>query len=143
MWMECSPGGSDRISSLMRTPGLASVSVAVPTLCPAAFLISTTTGFGAGTAAAGDPCTAAHASMALAITRKAFMGGDSYLKWADWHTLIHKSCALTNLSAAMSCVCERLCGGARAVNSNSRSDLLSADPGYRRRLAIEFRVGLL
>src|SRR5690348_8852858 len=39
------------MSSLIRTPGAASVNVAVPTLCPEAFLISTTTGLGAAFAA--------------------------------------------------------------------------------------------
>jgi hypothetical protein len=49
------------MSSLIRTPGAASVNVAVPTLCPEAFLISTTTGLGAASAADGN-------SVALAAT---------------------------------------------------------------------------
>src|SRR5215470_557353 len=47
MWMECSPGGKLLMSSLILTPGEASVRVAVPMLCPEPFLISTTTGLGA------------------------------------------------------------------------------------------------
>src|SRR5580765_6760017 len=66
--MECSPGGRFLISSLIRTPGAASVRAAVPMLCPEAFLISTTTGFGAGfatelqaTTAGLETATAEHA----------------------------------------------------------------------------------
>src|SRR5882762_2668703 len=47
MWMECSPGGRFLISRLILTPLGAGVRVAVPTLWPCAFLISTVTGLAA------------------------------------------------------------------------------------------------
>src|SRR6266851_9957144 len=45
--MECSPGGRFLISMLILTPLAAGVRVAVPTLWPCAFLMSTVTGFAA------------------------------------------------------------------------------------------------
>src|SRR6267378_1889186 len=48
--MECSPGGRFLISMVILTPLGAGVRVAVPTLWPCAFLISTVTGFAAARA---------------------------------------------------------------------------------------------
>src|SRR3982074_735664 len=48
--MECSPGGRFLISMVILTPLGAGVSVAVPTLWPCAFLMSTLTGFPAARA---------------------------------------------------------------------------------------------
>src|SRR5258708_40355724 len=79
MWMECSPGGSERISNLIRTPGAASVKVAVPTLWPDAFLISTTTGLGAGFAAAGATCIAPHTTRKPATSREVLFIGKTPL----------------------------------------------------------------
>src|SRR6266481_6876127 len=45
--MECSPGGRFLILMLILTPLAAGVRVAVPTLWPCAFLMSTVTGFAA------------------------------------------------------------------------------------------------
>src|SRR5215469_3057401 len=56
--MECSPGGIAFTSSLIRIPGAASVSVAVPMLCPFAFFSSITTGFPAGRAVNAGPTAA-------------------------------------------------------------------------------------
>src|SRR5215475_3289580 len=61
MWMECAPGGKLLMSSLIRTPGAASVSVAVPMLCPEAFLMSTITGLGAAFAVELDASAMASA----------------------------------------------------------------------------------
>src|SRR5258708_32731220 len=73
--MECSPGGTDRISSWIRTPGAACVKVAVPTLCPEEFLISTTTGLGAGFAAAGATCIAPPTTRKPATSREVLFIG--------------------------------------------------------------------
>src|SRR5229473_4756093 len=48
--MECSPGGRFLISMLILTPFAAGVRVAVPTLWPCTFLMSTVTGFAAACA---------------------------------------------------------------------------------------------
>src|SRR5712664_1915702 len=56
MWMECSPGGRFLISMVILTPLGAGVRVAVPTLWPCAFLMSTVTGFAAA-ARARQSCT--------------------------------------------------------------------------------------
>jgi hypothetical protein len=61
------------MSSLIRTPGAASVNVAAPTLCPEAFLISTTTGLGAAFAAHGTMLALA-ATIAHATIVEIFMG---------------------------------------------------------------------
>src|SRR6266853_4934505 len=79
--MECSPGGNDRISSLIRTPGAASVKVAVPTLCPDEFLISTTTGLGAGLAAAGATCIAPHAARKPTTSREVLFIGKTPFRY--------------------------------------------------------------
>src|SRR5260370_25729935 len=50
MWRECSPGGRFLISRVILTPLAAGVRVAVPTLWPCAFLMSTVTGFAAACA---------------------------------------------------------------------------------------------
>src|SRR5215471_11165090 len=44
MWMECSPAGSFLMSSTIFTPLAAGESVALPTTCPSAFLMLTTSG---------------------------------------------------------------------------------------------------
>src|SRR5215467_7964677 len=63
--MECSPGGRLLMSSLILTPGAASVRVAVPMLCPVAFLMSITTGFGAAAAIELHKAAVPQASTAL------------------------------------------------------------------------------
>src|SRR5437660_11355552 len=47
MWRECAPGGRFLMSKVILTPLAAVVRVAVPTLWPCAFLISTVTGLAA------------------------------------------------------------------------------------------------
>src|SRR5216684_9252323 len=47
MWRECSPGGRFLMSKVILTPLAAGVRVAVPTLWPCTFLISTVTGLAA------------------------------------------------------------------------------------------------
>src|SRR5216684_9217894 len=67
MWRECSPGGRFLMSKVILTPLAAAVRVAVPTLWPCAFLISTVTGLAAcarvsctTTRLAADKSKAAH-----------------------------------------------------------------------------------
>src|ERR1700736_1078488 len=88
--MECSPGGKSLMSSLIFTPCLAGVSVAVPMLRPSEFLISTKTGFvwpracGAVIVAAAKRNDTVNQKLFIQPPRDAFIGCDSNsISWSE------------------------------------------------------------
>src|SRR5580693_406583 len=81
MCNECSPAGRFLMSSVILTPLGAGASVAVPTLCPCAFLMSTITGFGLAfarlscthTAPAADKNSTAQTSAFIMVLLAAYL----------------------------------------------------------------------